>query len=105
MFRLVGHPFTQLLTINAFVCKDDHAKQVPLAGVRYYVRQREGLWDEFNSGRHCTIQAKNASSIRGHDIYSSRRKLGNTIFSIVVGGDEISASLLLLRNNFKFVSN
>jgi len=29
-FKLVRHPFTQLLTINAFVRKDDHAKQVPL---------------------------------------------------------------------------
>ena len=27
-FKLVHHLFTQLLTINAFVCKDDHAKQV-----------------------------------------------------------------------------
>ena len=29
-FKLVRHPFTQLLTINAFVRKDDHVKQVPL---------------------------------------------------------------------------
>ena len=30
MFKLCRHPFTQLMTINAFVRKDDHAKQVPL---------------------------------------------------------------------------
>ena len=29
-FKLCRHPFTQLLTVNAFVKKDDHAKQVPL---------------------------------------------------------------------------
>ena len=29
-FKLCRHPFNQLLTINAFVRKDDHAKQVPL---------------------------------------------------------------------------
>ena len=29
-FKLCRHPFTQLMTINAFVRKDDHAKQVPL---------------------------------------------------------------------------
>ncbi|KAJ7369715.1 PC4 and SFRS1-interacting protein [Desmophyllum pertusum] len=28
-FKLCRHPFTQLLTINAFVRKDDYAKQVP----------------------------------------------------------------------------
>ena len=32
-FKLVRHPFTQLLTIIAFVRKDDHAKQVPLVFV------------------------------------------------------------------------
>ena len=32
-FKLVRHPFTQLLTVNAFVRKDDHAKQVPLVFV------------------------------------------------------------------------
>lgn len=32
-FKLVRKPFTQLLTINAFVCLDDYAKQVPLAFV------------------------------------------------------------------------
>ena len=30
IFKLCGHPFKQLLTVNAFVGKDDHAKQVPL---------------------------------------------------------------------------
>ena len=29
-FKLCRHPFTQLLTVNVFVRKDDHAKQVPL---------------------------------------------------------------------------
>ena len=29
-FKLCRHPFTQLMTINAFVRKDDHVKQVPL---------------------------------------------------------------------------
>ena len=38
--KLVRHPFTQLLTINAFVRKDDHAKQV-FAGVRPHVWQKE----------------------------------------------------------------
>ena len=28
--KFVRHPFTQLLTINAFVRKHDYAKQVPL---------------------------------------------------------------------------
>ena len=32
-FKLVRHPFKQLLTINAFIRKDDHAKQVPLVFV------------------------------------------------------------------------
>ena len=29
-FKLCPHPFTQLLTVNAFVKNDDHVKQVPL---------------------------------------------------------------------------
>ena len=29
-FKLCRHPFTQLLTVNAFVKNDDHVKQVPL---------------------------------------------------------------------------
>lgn len=29
-FKLCRHPFSQLMTVNAFVRKDDHAKQVPL---------------------------------------------------------------------------
>ena len=29
-FKLCCHPFVQLLTVNIFVCKEDHAKQVPL---------------------------------------------------------------------------
>ena len=32
-FKLCRHPFTQLLTVNAFVKQDDHAKQVPLLSV------------------------------------------------------------------------
>ena len=32
-FKLCRHPFTQLVTINAFVRSDDHIKQVPLAFV------------------------------------------------------------------------
>ena len=32
-FKLVRHPFTQLLTINAFVRAGEYAKQVPLAFV------------------------------------------------------------------------
>lgn len=32
-FKLVRHPFTQLLTVNAFVRSGDHAKQVPLVYV------------------------------------------------------------------------
>ena len=32
-FRLVQNPFTQLLTINAFMRSGDHAKQVPLVYV------------------------------------------------------------------------
>ena len=32
-FKLCRHPFTQLFTVNAFVKKDDHVKQVPLAFV------------------------------------------------------------------------
>lgn len=32
-FKLVKHPFNQLLTINALVKSDDCAKQVPLAFV------------------------------------------------------------------------
>ena len=32
-FKLVCHLFKQLLTINAFVRKDNHAKQVPLVFV------------------------------------------------------------------------
>ncbi|XP_044165526.1 uncharacterized protein LOC122949495 [Acropora millepora] len=30
-FKLCHHPFTQLFTVNAFVKKDNHVKQVPLA--------------------------------------------------------------------------
>ncbi|XP_078349398.1 uncharacterized protein LOC144634346 [Oculina patagonica] len=29
-FELCRHPFKQLLTVNAFMKQDDHAKQVPL---------------------------------------------------------------------------
>ena len=29
-FKLCRHPFTQLVSINAFVRTEDHAKQVPL---------------------------------------------------------------------------
>ena len=29
-FKLCRHPFSQLLTVNAFVTNDDHVKQVPL---------------------------------------------------------------------------
>ena len=32
-FKLCRHPFSQLLTVNAFVKKDDHVKQVPLVFV------------------------------------------------------------------------
>ena len=32
-FKLCRHPFTQLVTINAFVRSDDHIKQVPLVSV------------------------------------------------------------------------
>ena len=32
-FKLVRHPFKQLLTLNAFVRSGDHAKQVPLVYV------------------------------------------------------------------------
>lgn len=32
-FKLVRHPFTQLLTINAFIRAGEYAKQVPLAFV------------------------------------------------------------------------
>ena len=32
-FKLCHHPFSQLFTVNAFVCHDDHVKQVPLAFV------------------------------------------------------------------------
>ena len=32
-FKLCRHPFTQLLTINAFVRKEDYVKQVPLVCV------------------------------------------------------------------------
>ena len=32
-FKLCRQPFTQLLTLNAFVKNDDHAKQVPLVFV------------------------------------------------------------------------
>ena len=32
-FKLCRQPFSQLLTVNAFVKKDDHVKQVPLVFV------------------------------------------------------------------------
>ena len=32
-FKLCRHPFSQLLTVNAFVKKDDHVRQVPLVFV------------------------------------------------------------------------
>ena len=32
-FKLCRHPFTQLLTINAFVRNEDYAKQIPLVFV------------------------------------------------------------------------
>ena len=32
-FKLCRQPFTQLLTLNAFVKNDDHVKQVPLVFV------------------------------------------------------------------------
>ena len=40
-FKLCRHPFNQLLTINAFVRKDDHAKQVPLLFVLMSGRRKK----------------------------------------------------------------
>ena len=39
-FKLCRPPFTQLLTVNAFVKQDDHAKQVPPRNVG---EEQEGL--------------------------------------------------------------
>ena len=41
-FKLVKRPFQQLFTINAFVCTDDHAKQVPLVFVMMSGRKKKG---------------------------------------------------------------
>jgi hypothetical protein len=40
-FKLCRHPFSQLLTVNAFVRADDHAKQVPLAFVLMSGRKKK----------------------------------------------------------------
>jgi len=49
-FKLCCHPFSQLLTVNAFVKNDDHIKQVPLVFVimsgrkkRYYKAVRQAV--------------------------------------------------------------
>ena len=39
-FKLCRHPFSQLFTINAFVCKEDQVKQVPLVFVLMYGRKK-----------------------------------------------------------------
>ena len=40
-FKLCRHPFSQLLTVNAFVRADDHAKQVPLLFVLMSGRKKK----------------------------------------------------------------
>ena len=42
-FKLCRHPFTQLLTVNAFVKNDDHVKQVPLLFALMSGRKKRGL--------------------------------------------------------------
>ena len=40
-FKLIRHPFKQLLTINAFVRKDEYVKQVPLVFVLMSGRRKK----------------------------------------------------------------
>lgn len=53
-FKLVRHPFKQLLTINAFVRKDDHAKQLPLVFVLMSGKKKK----EYRKVSSTTIQLK-----------------------------------------------
>ena len=53
-FKLVHHLFKQLLTINAFIRKDDHAKQVPLVFVLMSGKKKK----EYRKVSSTTIQLK-----------------------------------------------
>lgn len=48
-FKLCRHPLTQLFTVNAFVEKDDHVKQVPIAFVLMSGRKKSLLQDSSSS--------------------------------------------------------